>query len=183
MRTPTYPSDLADGEWAAVEPFIPVYPGGRPRATRMRDVADAVFYLLRTGGQWRYLPADFPPRSTVWGYFGEWRHNGTPDRLHDALRGRVRAAEGRVSTPSAGSVDSQSVRAPGPGEANGTDGNKRVKGRKRHFAVDTPGLLLAVVVTAANVDDGVAAPQLLLAGKSSVGHLRRKAIARWTCWS
>ena len=161
MRTPTDPSDLTDDEWAAVEPFIPVYPGGRPRTTRMRDVVDAVFYLLRTGCQWRYLPADFPPRSTVWGYFDEWRHNGTLDHIHDALRERVRQSEGREPTPSAGSIDSQSVKAPGPGEAKGTDGNKKVKGRKRHISVDTLGLLLAVVVTAANVDDGVAAPDLL----------------------
>jgi transposase len=161
MRTPTYPSDLTDAEWALVEPFIPVYPGGRPRTTRMRDVVDAVFYLLRTGCQWRYLPKDFPPRSTVWGYFDEWRHNGTLDHIHDALRERVRRAEGREPTPSAGCIDSQSVKAPGPGEAKGTDGNKKVKGRKRHVVVDTLGLLLAVVITPANVDDGAAAPQLL----------------------
>src|SRR5262249_57974052 len=77
MRTQRYPSDLTDQQWALVEPLIPVYPGGRPRKTSMRDVLDAILYLLRTGCQWRYLPKDFPPKSTVWGYFDEWRHNGT----------------------------------------------------------------------------------------------------------
>src|SRR5919108_435976 len=161
MREHKYPSDLTDEQWALVEPLIPVYPGGRPRKTSMRDVLDAILYLLRTGCQWRYLPKDFPPRSTVWGYFDQWRHNGTLDRIHDALRERLREAEGREPTPSAGSLDSQSVKAPGPGEAKGTDGGKKVKGRKRHIAVDTLGLLLAVVVTAANVSDGRGACQLL----------------------
>src|SRR5205823_5554424 len=77
MRTQRYPSDLTDEQWKLVEPLIPVYPGGRPRSTSMRDVLDAILYVLRTGCQWRYLPKDFPPKSTVWGYCDEWRHNGT----------------------------------------------------------------------------------------------------------
>ena len=93
MRTQSYPSDVTDAQWALVEPLIPTYPGGRPRTTDLRDVVDAVFYLLRTGCQWRYLPKDFPPKSTVWRYFDEWRHNGTLDLIHDALRKKVRAAE------------------------------------------------------------------------------------------
>src|SRR5262244_654924 len=109
MRTHKYPSDLTDEQWALVEPRIPVYPGGRPRKTAMRDVLDAIFYVLRTGCQWRYLPKDFPPKSTVWGYFDEWRHNGTLEDIHDALRDRVRRQEQRQPTPSAGSIDSQSV--------------------------------------------------------------------------
>jgi transposase len=161
MREPTYPSDLTDEQWALVEPFLPVYPGGRPRKTPMRDVVDAVFYVLRTGCQWRYLPKDFPPKPTVRGYFDLWRHNGTLDRIHDALREQVRQKEGREPTPSAGSIDSQSAKAPGPGEGKGTDGGERVKGRKRHIAVDTLGRLLAVAITAADVDDGAAAPELL----------------------
>ena len=101
-----YPSDLTDEQWALVEPFIPVFPGGRPRATSMRDVLNAVFYLLKTGCQWRYLPKDFPAKSTVWGYFNEWRHNGTLEDIHEALRQQVRQQAGRAATPSAGSIDS-----------------------------------------------------------------------------
>jgi transposase len=90
MRNHKYPSDVTDEQWALIEPLIPVYPGGRPRKTDVRDVLDAIFYLLRAGCQWRYLPKDFPPKSTVWGYFDRWRHNGTLDDIHDTLRDQVR---------------------------------------------------------------------------------------------
>ncbi len=99
MRTHHYPSDVTDPQWALIEPHIPVYPGGRPRTTDMRDVVDAVLYILRTGCQWRYLPIDFPPKSTVWRYFDEWRHNGTLDVIHDLLRRKVRAAEKALPPP------------------------------------------------------------------------------------
>jgi putative transposase len=160
MRTKRYPSDLTDEQWAVVKPFIPVYPGGRPRKTGMRDVVDAIFYLLRTGCQWRFLPKDFPPKSTVWGYFDEWRHNGTLERIHDVLRDRVRREE--TSRPRhTASIDSQSVDTSSGGEARGRDNAKNVNGRKRHIIVDSLGLLLAVVVTAADVDDAAAAPEAL----------------------
>jgi putative transposase len=161
MRTRTYPSDLTDEQWELVAPHIPVYPGGRPRKTSMRDVLDAIFYVLRTGCQWRYLPKDFPPRSTVHDYFTDWKVTGTWEIIHDLLREQVRRAEGKKATPSAGCVDSQSVPSTEGGPDRGSDAHKKVRGRKRHLAVDTLGLLLAVVVTAASADDGRAAPALL----------------------
>jgi len=161
MRTQRYPSDVTDEQWALLEPRIPVYPGGRPRKTDLRDVVDALLYLLHTGCQWRYLPKDFPPKSTVWRYFDEWRHNGTLEAIHDALRDRVRQQEKPGQPRRTASIDSQSVDTSSGGEAIGRDNAKHVTGRKRHIVVDSLGLLLAVVVTAANVDDGAAAPQVL----------------------
>ena len=160
MRTQTYPSDLTDAQWALIEPHLPVYPGGRPRKTNLRDVVDAIFYLLRTGCQWRYLPKDFPPKSTAWRYFDEWRHNGTLDTIHDLLRKKVRTAEKPYAPRTTASVDSQSVDTTSGGAQRGRDNAKNVDGRKRHIVVDSMGLLLAVLVTAADVDDAKAAPQL-----------------------
>src|SRR3954452_19661139 len=160
MRTTSYPSDVTDEQWALVERLIPVYPGGRPRKTAVRDVLDAILYVLRTGCQWRYLPKDFPPKSTAWRYFDEWRHNGTLDRIHDALRRKVRTQEKPYAPRTTASVDSQSVDTTSGGERRGRDNAKNVDGRKRHIVVDSMGLLLAVLVTAASVDDGVAATEL-----------------------
>src|SRR6202022_1651446 len=161
MRTQPYPSDITDVQWALIEPHLPVYPGGRPRKTNLRDVVDAIFYVLRTGCQWRYLPKDFPPKSTVWRYFDEWRHNGTLDTIHDLLRKKVRTMEKPYHPRTSASVDSQSVDTTSGGEARGRDNAKNVDGRKRHIVVDSLGLLLAVVVTAANGDDAAAAPAAL----------------------
>ena len=174
MRTQSYPSDVTDAQWALIEPRIPVYPGGRPRKTNLRDVVDAIFYLLRTGCQWRYLPKDFPPRSTVWRYFDEWRHNGTLDAIHDLLRRKVRTQEKPYQPRTTASVDSQSVDTTSGGEQRGRDNAKNVDGRKRHIVVDSMGLLLAVLVTAASADDGATAPQLFarLEGQP-VGRVRR----------
>ena len=160
MRTQSYPSDVTDMQWALIQPRIPVYPGGRPRTTDLRGVVDAVLYVLRTGCQWRYLPQDFPPKSTVWRYFDEWRHNGTLDALHDALRTKVRAAEKPYAPRTTASVDSQSVDTTSGGEHRGRDNAKNVDGRKRHIVVDSMGLLLAVLVTGADVDDAAAAEDL-----------------------
>ena len=160
MRTQSYPSDVSDAQWALVEPHLPVYPGGRPRTTDLRDVVDAILYLLRTGCQWRYLPKDFPPKSTVWRYFDEWRHNGTLDTIHDLLRKKVRTQQKPYAPRTTASVDSQSVDTTSGGEQRGRDNHKNVDGRKRHIVVDSMGLLLAVLVTAANVDDARAAADL-----------------------
>jgi transposase len=174
MRTQTYPSDVTDEQWALIEPHIPVYPGGRPRKTNLRDVVNGIFYILRTGCQWRYLPKDFPPKSTVWRYFDEWRHNGTLDTIHDLLRKKVRTQEKPYSPRTTASVDSQSVDTTSGGEQRGRDNAKNVDGRKRHIVVDSLGLLLAVLVTAADVDDAAAATELFarLEGQP-VGKVRR----------
>jgi putative transposase len=160
MRTHNYPSDVTDAQWALIAPHIPVYPGGRPRKTDLRDVVDAIFYILRTGCQWRYLPADFPPKSTVWRYFDEWRQDGTFDAIHDLLRTKVRTAEKPYHPRTSASVDSQSVDTTSGGEQRGRDNAKNVDGRKRHIAVDSMGLLLAVLVTAASIDDAKGAAEL-----------------------
>src|SRR5437016_1458105 len=160
MRSQTYPSDVTDEQWTLIEPLIPVYPGGRPRKTDVRDVLDAIFYLLRTGCQWRYLPKDFPPKSTVWRYFDEWRHNGSLDTIHDLLRKKVRTAATPYAPRTTASVESQSVDTTSGGEQRGRDNAKNVDGRKRHIVVDSMGLLLAVLVTAADVDDAKAAAEL-----------------------
>src|SRR5215831_6666142 len=128
MRTQRYPSDVTDAQWALVEPLIPVYPGGRPRETSMRDVLDAILYLVRTGCQWAYLPKDFPPKSTVWGYFDTWRSNGTLEAIHDKLRDRVRKQEKPRQPRRTASIDSQSVDSNSGGEARGRDNAKNVDG-------------------------------------------------------
>jgi putative transposase len=161
MSTHHYPSDVTDEQFALIEPHIPpVQPGGRPRKTDVRDVLDAILYILRTGCQWRYLPSDFPPKSTVWRYFDRWRRDGTLDRIHDLLRRKVRTMEKPYHPRTTASVDSQSVDTTSGGEARGRDNAKNVDGRKRHIVVDSVGLLLAVLVTAASVDDAAAAPAL-----------------------
>lgn len=161
MSTHRYPSDLTDEQWAILEPHLPPEPGGgRPRKTDPRDVLDAILYVLRTGCQWRDLPGDLPPKSTVWRYFDRWRRDGTLDRIHDLLRRRVRTLEKPYHPRTSASVDSQSVDTTSGGEQRGRDNAKNVEGRKRHIVVDSMGLLLAVLVTAASVDDAAAAPAL-----------------------
>src|SRR3954466_5507954 len=116
MRTHHYPSDVTDEQGALIEPHIPVSPGGRPRTTDVRDVLDAVFSLLRTGCQWRYLPKDFPPQSTAWRYFDTGRHDGTLDTTHDRLRTNVRTREKPYSPRATAGVDSESVDTASGGE-------------------------------------------------------------------
>jgi putative transposase len=160
MRPHPYPSDVTDEQWAWIEPRLPGTSGGRPRKTDLREVVDAIFSILRTGCQWRYLPKDFPPKSTVWRYFNQWRHDGTLDTIHDFLRRKVRTAEKPYHPRTTASVDSQSVDTSSGGEERGRDNAKNVDGRKRPIVVDSMGLLLAVLVTAADVDDATAAAEL-----------------------
>ena len=150
-----YQSDLSDAEWACIEPhlLVPKAPG-RPRIHTLREILDAVFYVVRGGCAWRLLPHDFPPWKTVYHYFRTWRIDGTWQRLHEALRCRARVHLGRDPQPSAAIVDSQSVKTTGVGgKGRGYNPGKKVKGRKRHLLVDTEGLVMRAKVHAASIFD------------------------------
>jgi transposase len=166
-----YPSSsMTDAQWALIEPLLPPPgntggKGGRPEKHPRRIVLDAIFYLVRGGIAWAALPAGFPPAKTVYGLFGRWAATGAWQRIHDALRDRARLHVGRRTSPTAAIIDSQSVRGADtvPHHSRGYDAGKRVNGRKRHIAVDTHGLLLAVIVTIAGLQDRDAGHRLLTA--------------------
>jgi transposase len=167
-RSRRYPSDTSDAQWAVIEPLLPAPAwlagrGGRRAKHCRREIVDAIFYVVDNGIKWRALPADFPSWSTVYNYFTAWEKTGVTQDVLDGLRDRVRLAEGRNAAPSAGSIDSASVKAAetvGVG-SRGFDAGKKINGRKRHIAVDTLGLLICVLVTHAGVQDRTAARNLL----------------------
>ena len=159
-----YPSDLTDAEWALVSPFIPPSkPGGRPRKTDMREVMNGILYIAGGGVQWRALPKDFPPVSTVRGYFYSWRDAGLWQTINHVLVMATRDLEGREASPTAGVIDSQSVKTTESGGPRGYDAGKKTKGRKRHIITDTLGLMLFVLVHTADIQDRDGAPELLKA--------------------
>ena len=169
-----YPTDMSDRAWDIIKELIPpAKSGGRPRTLNMRLLINAILYVVIGGIQWRMLPREYPKWQSVYHYFRQWRDDGTWQKIHDTLRAEVREQEGRHKHPTAGCLDSQSVKTVQISGERGFDNGKKVKGRKRHILVDTMGLLMVVVVTAASVSDPAGAKLLFNRLTGSCKKLRR----------
>jgi transposase len=185
VNTPrrAYRTDLSDARWALIEPMLLVWRAGRAGLGiakiqhDLREIVNAILYVNRTGIAWEYLPHDFPPYKTVYGYFAAWEKEGVTEAIHEVLRGRVRRAAGRTEEPSAAILDSQTVKTSGnvPEATQGIDAGKRIKGRKRHVATDVLGLLLVVLVTAASVQDTVAGRRVV----QELAAARQAVVTAW----
>jgi putative transposase len=173
MTRPSYLTDVTDTEWQYLAPHLPTpQVGGRPRVHPVREILNAIFYVLRSGCAWRLLPHDLPPWKTVYHYFRLWRVQGLWERLHAALHAAVRVKMGRDPQPTAAIIDSQSVKTTLVGGPRGYDGGKKVNGRKRHLLVDTQGLIIRAVVHPANIADRDGATLLLAPLQGQLPHLR-----------